>query len=89
MEEMILLVKTHIYPFATGSSPNTKVQEIQPFNSAEHLQQKKVEMLKKSEIVYNPAIIRTLSLTQQGMNLVYTYERVPHSLHSYLQSKRS
>lgn len=88
MEEMILLVNNQVYPFGTASIDNAKVQEIQPFKSNEQLQQKRVEMLKKTEIVCNPAIISTLSITQQGMNLVYTYERVPHSLSSYLQSKR-
>lgn len=57
MNEHMLLVVEGRYPFGKGVS-SAKVQEVQTFSTVERMRQKKTEMIKKSEMVTNPSIIR-------------------------------
>lgn len=67
------------YPFGKGFA-KAQVKEVQAFSSVEQMRQKKTEMIKKSEMVTNPSIIRIEFLAEQDANLVYFYEFVPDSL---------
>ena len=88
-EELTLEVTNGKYPFGYGPTQNPpKVHELHKFTSESSLKEKKRQMIKKSEMVTNPSIIRLTGIAEQGLTLSYVYEFVPHSVESYLRSKR-
>jgi hypothetical protein len=72
MEEPTLYVTNGRYPFGSEHL-KAKVEEVQQFSSETQLREKKVEMLKKSEMVMNPSIVRMTCIAEQGKALVYFY----------------
>lgn len=75
------------YPFGS-QHPHASVQEQQEFSNEGQKREKKVEMLKKAELVTNPSVIAMTCVVEQPKALVYFYEFVPHSIPSYLQAKK-
>ncbi len=85
--ENILTVVDGQYPFGLSTAP-ALVQEVQTFSSLEAQKEKKRELLKKSEMVHHAAVIKIEAVLEGDRQLTYRYEWVPHSLETYLRSKR-
>lgn len=85
--ENTLKVVNGLYPFGKSLTPAC-VQEIQTFSSLSALREKKREIIMKADMVSHAAIIKIDDVTEAEGKLIYSYEWVPHSLETYLRSKR-